>query len=47
MAVRSLGLAFGSPPPMRAAVVISRISLEKALPRAASALPFLCLIFDH
>src|SRR5882757_9290614 len=36
-----------SPPPSRAATVIARASLEKSLPRFASAAPFLCLIDDH
>src|SRR6184192_4041475 len=37
----------GSPPPSRAATMIARASLEKSLPRLASAAPFLCLIDDH
>src|SRR3954453_12936637 len=37
----------GSPPPSRAATMIARESLEKSLPRLASAAPFLCLIDDH
>src|SRR3954453_21585411 len=37
----------GSPPPSRAATMIARESLEKSLPRFASAAPFLCLIDDH
>src|SRR4029079_16405148 len=37
----------GSPPPSRAATMIARVSLEKSLPRFASAAPFLCLIDDH
>src|SRR5437870_5173629 len=40
-------LAAGSPPPSRAATMIARASLEKSLPRFASAAPFLCLIDDH
>src|ERR671932_467655 len=40
-------LAAGSPPPSRAATMIARESLEKSLPRFASAAPFLCLIDDH
>jgi len=36
IASRSRGLPSGSPPPMRAAIVISRISLVKTLPRLAS-----------
>src|SRR5438477_10780079 len=37
----------GSPPPSFAATMIARESLEKSLPRFASAAPFLCLIEDH
>src|SRR5918994_645408 len=37
----------GSPPPSRAATIRARDSLEKSLPRFASAAPFLCLIEDH
>src|SRR5262245_17922524 len=37
----------GSPPPSLAATMIARDSLEKSLPRLASAAPFLCLIVDH
>src|SRR5258708_37257464 len=37
----------GSPPPSFAATMIARESLEKSLPRLASAAPFLCLIDDH
>src|SRR5436305_9740418 len=37
----------GSGPPSRAATMIARVSLEKSLPRFASAAPFLCLIDDH
>src|SRR4051794_37136040 len=40
-------LPSGSPPPSRAATMIARESLEKSLPRLASAAPFLCLIDDH
>src|SRR5437763_3546559 len=43
----SARLAAGSPPPSRAATMIARASLEKSLPRLASAAPFLCLIDDH
>src|SRR4029434_5589098 len=46
-AVRRRGLLPVSPPPMRAAIVISRISLVKTLPRLASSAPFLCLIVAH
>src|ERR1700743_2777215 len=41
------GVPSMSPPPSRAATVIARASLEKSLPRFASAAPFLCLIDDH
>src|ERR1700759_2488291 len=40
-------LLAGSPPPSFAATMIARVSLEKSLPRFASAAPFLCLIEDH
>src|SRR5213083_2466483 len=43
----SARLAAGSPPPSFAATMIARESLEKSLPRLASAAPFLCLIDDH
>src|SRR5881227_266792 len=43
----SARLPAGSPPPSRAATMIARESLEKSLPRRASATPFLCLIDDH
>src|SRR6202035_2864963 len=46
-AVRRRGLALISPPPIRAATVISLISLVKALPRLASVAAFLCLIELH
>jgi len=47
IAARKRGLASGSPPPSLAAVVISRMSLVKSLPRLASSLLFLCLIVLH
>src|SRR5258706_13690932 len=47
MAVRRRGLEFGSPPPMRAAMVISRITRVKTRPRLASVAAFLCLIVAH
>src|SRR5262249_9299588 len=47
MAALSRMLPLGSPPPARAATVISRRILEKSLPRCTSALPFLRLIWDH
>src|SRR5581483_1570580 len=43
----SARLPAGSGPPSRAATMIARVSLEKSLPRFASAAPFLCLIDDH
>src|SRR6266498_4926348 len=43
----SARLPAGSPPPSFAATMIARESLEKSLPRLASAAPFLCLIDDH
>src|SRR5574337_46091 len=47
MAVRRRGFESGSPPLMRAATVISLISLVKIFPRRASAAPFLCLMVAH
>src|SRR5262249_23518506 len=41
------GFVFGSPPPVRAAMVNSRISLVNARPRFASVAAFLCLIVAH
>src|SRR5687767_585541 len=46
-ALRSRGFELMSPPPMRAAVTTSRISLVQARPRAASVAPFLRLIVAH
>ena len=46
-AVRNRGLELGSPPPMRAAIDISRMILVKILPRLASRAPFLCLMEAH
>ena len=46
-AVRRRGLALISPPPSRAAIVISLISLVKTLPRLESVIAFLCLIELH
>ncbi len=45
--VRSRGFPSGSPPPTRAATVISLISFVKTRPRLASAAPFLCLMVCH
>src|SRR5215471_17923758 len=47
MAFLSRGLPSGSPPPIRAAIVISLMSFVKARPRFASIAPFLCLILCH
>src|SRR6185312_15465670 len=47
IAFESDALLAGSPPPSFAATMIARVSLEKSLPRLASAAPFLCLIEDH
>src|SRR3954451_849615 len=47
IAVARVALASGSGPPSRAATMIARESLEKSLPRFASAAPFLCLMLDH
>src|SRR5712671_7414773 len=47
MAARRRGLEFGSPPPMRAAMVISRITRVKTRPRFASVAAFLCLMVAH
>src|SRR5213079_682224 len=46
-AVRSRGFALMSPPPSRAATVISLMNLVKSLPRRASLSAFLCLIELH
>src|SRR5947207_8323129 len=47
IAVRRRGLVFGSPPPMRAAMRISRMIRVNTRPRLASVAPFLCLIVAH
>src|SRR5712691_12920397 len=47
IAVRRRGLVFGSPPPMRAAMLISRMMRVNTRPRFASVAPFLCLIVAH
>src|SRR6187455_184668 len=47
IAVASVAFPSGSGPPSRAATMIARESLEKSLPRFASAAPFLCLMLDH
>src|SRR6202046_5387414 len=47
IAVRRRGFVTGSAPPVRAAIVNSRMSLVKILPRRASVAAFLCLIVAH
>src|SRR3970040_2052024 len=47
MIVRRRGLVAASPPPFRAATVNSLMMRVNALPRLASAAPFLCLIVCH
>src|SRR5919112_4012977 len=47
IALRRRALPSGSPPPLRAATVISLINLVNSLPRLASSAPFLCLILCH
>src|SRR5262245_16638146 len=47
IAARRRGLPPGSPPPTRAATVISRRILVKILPRLASVAAFLCLMVAH
>src|SRR5262245_52325885 len=47
VAALSRRLPFGSPPPWRAATVISRRIFEKSFPRWTSVLPFFRLICDH
>src|SRR5512143_291343 len=47
MALRSAAFLSGSPPPARAAMLISRIRRVKILPRLASVAAFLCLIDAH
>src|ERR1043166_1430511 len=46
-ALRSRGFLSGSPPPIRAAMMISRIIRVKILPRLASSAPLLRLIVAH
>ena len=43
----SVGLAEGSPPPVRAATSMFLISLANSLPRLASLAAFLCLVVAH
>src|SRR3984885_10551345 len=47
IAVRRRGFVTGSAPPVRVAIVNSRMSLVKILPRRASVAAFLCLIVAH
>src|SRR5215469_2455284 len=47
IAVRKRGLELASPPPMRAAMVNSRIRRVNTRPRLASVAAFLCLIVAH
>src|SRR5690349_22386928 len=47
IALRKRALPSGSPPPLRAATVISLINFVNNLPRLASSAPFLCLILCH
>src|ERR1700758_827297 len=47
VAALSRRFPLGSPPPFRAATVISRRILEKSFPRCTSVLPFFRLICDH
>src|SRR2546423_6444361 len=47
MALRSRALPFGSPPPVFAAMVISRDSLLKSAPRFVSMAPLKRLTLDH
>src|SRR5215472_34133 len=47
IAVRKRGFEFASPPPMRAAIEISRMILVNTRPRFASVAAFLCLIVAH
>src|SRR6266568_296783 len=46
-ALRRRGLPSASPPPIRAAIVISLMTLVNMRPRLASIAPFLCLILCH
>ena len=47
MASKSVGLAAGSPPPVRAATSMFLISLANILPRLASMTAFLCFVVAH
>src|SRR5438105_6324933 len=46
-ALRRRGLPSASPPPIRAAIVISLMSLVNMRPRLASMAPFLCFMLCH
>src|SRR5437867_13360688 len=46
-ALRRRGLPSASPPPIRAAIVISLMTFVNIRPRLASMAPFLCLILCH
>src|SRR5437667_3470176 len=47
IALRNRGLPSASPPPIRAAMVISLMSFVNMRPRFASMAPFLCLMLCH
>src|SRR5581483_1692864 len=47
MALRRRGLASGSPPPARAAIMISLMMRVNIFPRLASVAAFLCLMVAH
>jgi hypothetical protein len=47
IASRNLGFPFASPPPSRAAIVISLISFVKILPRLESITAFFLLVVAH
>src|SRR3989441_11932766 len=47
IALRNRGLPSASPPPIRAAMVISLMSFVNMRPRFASIAPFLCLMLCH
>src|SRR6202044_879358 len=46
-ALRRRGFISGSPPPLRAAIIISLIMRVNAFPRLASVAAFLCLMVAH
>src|ERR1041384_3726514 len=47
IALRSRALPAGSPPPVLAAIVISRANLLKSVARFVSIAPLVCLTLDH